>query len=116
VTKLEIRIIDLVVDAIGKGAREWDAYAIPSPVPAVEAARLIMLAIAEDPDMSNDSRYIAQLNTRINLQEDRIEQLEAALYRIRMLATTIVAELEPALAAIAQIASEALKHGSEENE
>jgi hypothetical protein len=47
--------------------------------------------------------------------EDRVETLEHALYRIRMLATTVVVELEPALAAIAQIASEALK-GSEEDE
>jgi hypothetical protein len=47
--------------------------------------------------------------------EDRVEELEHALYRIRMLATTVVAELEPALAAIAQIASEVLK-GSEEDE
>jgi hypothetical protein len=45
--------------------------------------------------------------------EDRIEQLEHALYRIRMLATTVVVVVEPALTAIAQIASEALK-GSEE--
>ena len=45
--------------------------------------------------MDDNGRYVAELNTRINLQEDRIEQLEAALYRIKQWADAYPLEVFP---------------------